>query len=375
MASASTAPAGNAVQTLDWVLAVGQSLWLDNLNRTELRNGALAGWVRDLGLSGLTSNPSILARALTEGKAHDDSLVNFLRRQVADPQELVYSVALEDLLGAAGLFLPIHQRSGGGDGYVSLEIPPDLSHDYDRTLAWGRRLFEQAGIPNLLIKVPGTSIGLAAAEELMAGGVGVNLTLLFSERHYLQAADVYLRALERRRAAGLSLDVPSVASVFVSRWDAAADPELPERLQHQLGLAVARRVLAAYRATLASRRWAELEALGALPQRLLWASTSTKDDRLPPTYYAAALVAKGTIDTMPEATLLALASGPKGGPVNEDVSKAGAVISEVEACGLDMRALGESLQAEGVERFARDWKNLLAAVEQKVAQLRSSLAG
>ena len=373
MATARAVPVGGAVRPLDWVRRAGQSLWLDNLDRTELRNGTLARWVEDLGLSGLTSNPSILARSLTEGKAHDGSLMIFLRRQVTDPQELVYAVALEDLIGAATLFLPIHQRSRGQDGYVSLEIPPDLAHDYQKTLVWGRRLSEQAAIPNLLIKVPGTSAGLAAAEELMAGGVGVNLTLLFSETHYLEAADAYLRALERRRAAGLPLNVPSVASLFVSRWDGAADTQLPERLQHQLGLAVARRVLAAYRSILASQRWTELAALGALPQRLLWASTSTKDDRMPATYYAAALVAGGTIDTMPEVTLRALASGPEGSPMEEPTPGADQVIGEVEARGLDVDTLGESLQVQGVEHFARDWKTLLDAVGEKSAQLRSSL--
>ena len=373
MATARAVPVGEAVQPLEWVRRAGQSLWLDNLDRTQLRNGTLARWVEDLGLSGLTSNPSILARALTEGQAHDGSMMILLRRQITDPQELVYAVALEDLLGAATLFLPIHRGSCGGDGYVSLEIPPDLAHDYQMTLAWGRRLFEQAGIPNLLIKVPGTGAGLAAAEELMAGGVGINLTLLFSETHYLEAAGAYLRALERRRVAGLPLNVPSVASLFVSRWDGAADTQLPERLRHKLGLAVARRVLAAYRSILASQRWTELAALGALPQRLLWASTSTKDGRLPATYYAAALVADGTIDTMPEVTLLALASGPEGSPMEEPTPGADQVIGEVEARGLDVDTLGESLQAQGVEHFARDWKTLLDAVGEKAAQLRSSV--
>ncbi|MGC8474105.1 MAG: transaldolase family protein [Candidatus Dormibacteria bacterium] len=374
MVEARPVPTGSSVGRLDWVRRAGQSLWLDNLDRAELRNGTLARWVEDLGLSGLTSNPSILARALTEGQTHDGSLMIFLGRGVADPQELVYSVALEDVLEAASLFLPIHQQSRRRDGYVSLEIPPDLAHDYQGTLDWGRRLFERAGIPNLLIKVPGTTAGLAAAEELMAGGVGVNLTLLFSEAHYLEAVGAHLRALERRRAAGLPLDVPSVASVFVSRWDVAAGLELPERLHHRLGLAVARRTLAAYRKVLKGRRWAELEALGALPQRLLWASTSTKDPRLPATYYAAALVAEGTIDTMPEVTLQALAAGPEGGPMDEEVSEADRVIGEVRARGLHVEALGDSLQAEGVERFARDWKALLAAVENKAVRLRSSLA-
>lgn len=372
MVTARPVPTGGAVRRLDWVRRAGQSLWLDSLDRSELRNGTLARWAAEFSLSGLTSNPSILARALTEGQAHDGSLMILLGRHVDDPQELVYSVALEDLLEAGSLFLPIHQRGRGRDGYVSLEIPPDLAHDYQKTLAWGRRLFERAGIPNLLIKVPGTSAGLAAAEELMVGGIGVNLTLLFSESHYLEAAGAYLRALERRRAAGLPLDVPSVASLFVSRWDTAADLELPVRLHHQLGLAVAGKTVAAYRKILSSRRWAGLEALGALPQRLLWASTSTKDDRLPATYYAAALVADGTIDTLPEVTLLALASGPEGGPMDEANSGDERVICEVESCGLDVAALGQSLQAEGVERFARDWRTLLAAVEKKAAQLGSS---
>lgn len=375
MPTEAAVPTGALTGDLSWVRRARQSLWLDNLDRAMLSSGALRRWVSELGVSGLTSNPSILARSLTLESGHDASLRVLLERGVTDALELVYAIALEDLVPAAGIFHPTFKRSLGRDGYVSLEVPPDLAHRYEETVTWGMRLRERAQLPNLLIKVPGTAAGLAAGEELIAAGVGVNFTLLFSEAHYLAAVDSYMRALGRRQVNREPLAVPSVASVFVSRWDTAADPQVPQALHHRLGLAMARRIYAAYRKTLAGERWAELVAAGAHPQRLLWASTSTKDPQLPPTFYARALVLAGTIDTLPEATLAALAAGPPHRIGTPSLGEAEKTLGQARAAGLDLDALGQSLQAQGAERFASDWAQLLIAVGEKAHRLVPGTVG
>lgn len=261
----------NAAQAL---YDAGQSLWLDTISRTMLRSGALSRYVSEFAVTGLTSNPTILGHAMAASADYDASLARRVGEGTSDPQDLVYAVALEDLGEAARLFRPMWEATGGGDGYVSVEVPPDLAYETGATVALARRLHDQAALPNLLVKIPGTPPGLAAMEESVADGVGVNVTLLFSNTHYLKTADAYLRALERRQAAGLPLDVPSVASVFVSRWDTAADPLLPRELHNRFGLAMAQKVHSSYRTLLASERWQALAAAGASPQRVLWASTS-----------------------------------------------------------------------------------------------------
>ena len=223
--------------------ALGQSLWLDSINRGMLRTGTLARYVRDLAVTGLTSNPTILGHAMAAGSEYDRSLARLAGEGVTDAQDLVYALALEDLAEAAALFRPEWEHTGGVDGYVSLEVPPDVAYDAAATVAFARRLHDQAGFPNLLVKIPGTPQGLTAMEEAVTAGIGVNVTLLFSDTHYLRTADAYLRALERRRRAGLDLAVPSVASVFISRWDSAADPLLPSALHGTLGLAMAQKDL------------------------------------------------------------------------------------------------------------------------------------
>jgi transaldolase len=285
--------------------ALGQSLWLDSINRVMLRTGALAQYVRDLAVTGLTSNPTILGHAMAAGSDYDASLARLASGGVSDAQDLVYALALEDLAEAAALFRPEWDQSGGAYGYVSLEVPPDLAYDAAATVALARRLHGQAGFPNLLVKIPGTPQGLTAMEEAITAGIGVNVTLLFSDSHYLRTADAYLRALERRRLAGLNLAVPSVASVFISHWDAAADPLLPPALHGSLGLAMAQKTYASHLSLLAEERWQALAAAGARSQRVLWASTSTKKPDLPDTYYLGRLAAPDTIDTVPEKTLLA----------------------------------------------------------------------
>ena len=256
--------------------ALGQSLWLDSINRVMLRSGALARYVSELAVTGLTSNPTILGHAMAAGSDYDGSLARLVDAGVTDAQDLVYGLALEDLAEAAALFRPEWERTAGVDGYVSLEVPPDVAYDARATIALARRLHDQAGFPNLLVKIPGTPPGLTAMEEAITAGIGVNVTLLFSDSHYLRTADAYMRALERRHAAGLDLAVPSVASVFISRWDSAADPLLPPELHGGLGLAMAQKTYSSHLQLLSDKRWQALAEAGARPQRVLWASTSTK---------------------------------------------------------------------------------------------------
>ncbi len=358
---------GPAADATRRIREAGQSVWLDSINRAMLRSGALAHYVRELGVTGLTSNPTILGRAMAGSAEYDASLQAHLDEGQTDPQDLVYAVALEDLTEAAALLRPIWEASGGDDGYVSVEVPPGLAYDAARTAAFARRLRDMASFPNLLVKIPGTLPGLTAMEELLNAGIGVNVTLLFSDAQYVQTAEAYIRALDQRRSRGATLTVPSVASVFVSRWDAAADPGLPAHLQGTLGLAMAAKVYASFQALLASPRWRELAARGARPQRVLWASTSSKDPRSPSGYYVNQLLAPGTIDTMPEKTLLALGPSDAWGPgLNADFAAAERAVATIAGKGLDVRALGQSLQQQGASRFSADWDALVEAMAARV---------
>lgn len=348
----------------------GQSIWLDNINRGLLRSGSLARYIDQLGVSGLTSNPSILSHALSDNEDYDDSIRACLDGGMDDPQDIAYAVALEDLSTAAELLRPTWEATMGADGYVSVEVPPALADSAGETVAFARRLAGQVGRPNVLIKVPGTPAGLDAAEELLAGGIGVNVTLLFSVEHYQGAAEAYLRALERRRSAGEALRVASVASVFVSRWDVAANPLLPSDLREQLGVAVMQEIYAAYLGILGSKRWKSLEGEGALAQRVLWASTSTKDPASRDTYYVGKLAAPGTIDTIPDKTLLAFARhGDPTERLQPDKDGSAKVIAAIERHGVDVAALGVSLQREGAASFEADWEALLGSVAAKAASL------
>ena len=348
---------------------LGQSLWLDSINRVMLRSGALARYVRELAVTGLTSNPTILGHAMAAGSDYDSSLARLVGAGVTGAQELVYALALEDLAEAAELFRPEWERTSGEDGYVSLEVPPDVAYDAPATITLARRLHEQAGFSTLLVKIPGTPQGLTALEEAITAGIGVNVTLLFSDSHYLRTADAYIRALERRRKAGLDLAVPSVASLFISRWDSAADPLLPPSLHGGLGLAVAQKTYASHLQLLSEKRWQALAEAGARPQRVLWASTSTKDPDLPDTYYLGRLAAPGTIDTVPEKTLLAFADhGSLDERLEPDYAAAERSIAAIADAGVDVDILAERLQREGAGRFSADWAALLAAVQEKAAK-------
>src|SRR4249919_3516848 len=346
--------------------ALGQSLWLDSINRVMLRSGALARYVSELAVTGLTSNPTILGHAMAAGSDYDSPLARLAAEGVTDAQDLVYALALEDLTEAAALFRPEWEQTGGVDGYVSLEVPPDVAYDAAATVALARRLHDQAGFPNLLVKIPGTPQGLTAMEEAITAGIGVNVTLLFSDSHYLRTADAYMRALERRRAAGLDLTVPSVASMFISRWDSAADPLLPPALHSRLGLAMAQKTYSSYLHLLSDKRWQALAEAGARPQRVLWASTSTKDPDLPDTYYLGSLAAPGTIDTVPEKTLLAFVDhGNLDRRLEPDYAAAERTVAAVADAGVDVDILAEHLQRQGAGRFGADWAALLAAIREK----------
>ena len=350
--------------------AAGQSIWLDNIHRAMLDGGTLEHYVRDLCLSGLTSNPTIFEHAIADTPDYDASIRAALA-QGEDAEELFLELACQDLQRAADFMLPVHERTAGVDGWVSFEVSPLLAHDAAATLRMAKRLWERGARVNLLIKIPGTKEGLSAIEEAIFAGIPVNVTLLFSHEQYLAAADAYLRGIERRVQAGRHPVVGSVASLFVSRWDRAVHGKVAPQLANKLGLAVAARTYRAYRELLASDRCQRLFNFGARPQRLLWASTSTKDPAAPDTLYVEGLAAPSTINTMPDATLLAFAAHgrserllPANGGDAEDVLRAYA------DAGVDVSALAERLQREGADAFTASWRALLACIKGKRAAAR-----
>jgi len=350
----------------------GQSLWLDNITRGLLTSGTLARYVSDLAVTGLTSNPTIYDKALVGSADYDDQIRSLLSAGT-EGEKLFFELALFDLRKAASLFRAIWDATRGVDGWVSLEVSPKLAHDTASTVEQAKALHERAATPNLFIKVPGTPEGVPAIEELISAGVSVNVTLLFSTEHYEAAAEAYLRGLERRRESGADLDVESVASVFISRWDAAVAGKLPDELRGRLGVAVAQRTYKAYRDLLASDRWQKLAAAGAKPQRLLWASTGTKDPTLPDTYYIQALASEQTINTMPEKTLLAFgAHGTVGELLPADGGDADDVLARIGKAGIDVDALAATLQTDGADAFVKSWDDVLARISAKSSEVRSA---
>lgn len=344
---------------------LGQSLWLDNITRTMLDDGTLARYVADLSVTGLTSNPTIYNLAIKGSAAYDSAIAAAVRAGTGG-ERLFFDLAIEDLVRAADLFRPIHERTGGVDGWVSLEVSPHLAYDATATLAAARELFARAGRTNLFIKIPGTPQGLPAIEEAIFSGVPVNVTLLFTREHYLAAADAYLRGIERRIDAGLSPRVASVASLFISRWDSASSADLPAPLKNTLGIAIGEASYEAYRGLLASDRFQRLANAGALPQRLLWASTGTKDPALCDHLYVRALAAPHTVNTMPEATLLAFADhGTLGGMLSAAGGRSARTLLEVSRAGIDVSALGDRLQAQGATAFVKSWDELLSVIAAK----------
>ena len=346
---------------------LGQSLWLDNITRGLLTSGTLARYIRELSVTGLTSNPSIFDRAIRDTAFYDVAIRGKIEA-AHGAEQLFFDLALEDLTHAADLFRPIHDATNGVDGWVSLEVSPLLADDPVKTLAAAKRLFAAADRPNLFIKIPGTPQGLTAIEEAIFAGIPVNVTLLFSRDQYLKAAGAYMRGIERRVEARLNPVVHSVASIFVSRWDVAVAGKAPDELSDRLGLAVARQTYAAYRDLLVSPRWMQLATKGATPQRLLWASTGTKNPKAPDILYIGALAAPDTVDTMPEATLLAFADhGQVPHALPADDGDYQTVLNGFARAGIDAAALAERLQREGAEAFVKSWNDLLRCIESKAA--------
>lgn len=347
----------------------GQSIWLDNIRRELLESGTLARYIAELSVTGLTSNPTIFQHAIGGSADYDNAIRSRIGKGLST-EELFFEVALEDITAAADLFRPIHDATDGVDGFVSLEVSPTLADDAEGTIAQARQLHAAAARPNVFIKVPGTEAGLVAIEELTADGISINVTLLFSSEHYVASAEAFMRGLERRVAAGQDLNVHSVASLFISRWDVAASKTLPPELHNKLGVAIGKRSFKAYCDLLASDRWKKLAAAGAAPQRLLFASTSAKDPSVPDTFYVTALAADNTVNTMPEATLLAFGdTGVFDGVLAPDGGDAEATIAAIAAAGLDVDALAARLQIEGRDSFDKSFTELLATIETKVAAL------
>jgi transaldolase len=344
---------------------LGQSLWLDNITRDLLSSGTLQRYIDELSVTGLTSNPTIFDHAVAHSASYDAEI----RRLVGagkSGEALFFELAIQDLTKAAELFAPIHQRTAGVDGFVSLEVSPLLAHDTDRTVTAAKELHAKANRPNLFIKIPGTLEGLPAIEEAIFSGVPVNVTLLFSRDDYVRAADAYMRGLERRVAAGSSPDVRSVASVFVSRWDKATMEKVPGELRDRLGIAVSQQSYKAYRDALESDRWQRLEGQGARPQRLLFASTSNKDPQASDVLYMGALAAPNTVNTVPEETLLAFANhGQVDIAMPRDGGDSEQVLVSITRAGIDVAALARELQDQGAKGFVDSWKDLLGAIEAK----------
>lgn len=354
----------------DLLHAMGQSLWLDNITRGLLDSGTLQKYIDELSITGLTSNPTIYDHAIKNSNFYDDAVKQKVQEGKRG-EALFFELAIQDLTRAADMFKPIHERTNGVDGWVSLEVSPKLAYDTASTLAAARELYAQAGRPNLFIKIPGTREGLPAIEEAIYYGVPVNVTLLFSREHYLGAAEAYLRGVERRIEEGLNPRVESVASVFVSRWDGAVLGKTPEEYRDKLGIAMAERTYKAYRDLLNSDRWHRLANYGAHPQRVLWASTGTKDPQASDYLYIRALASPHTVNTMPEATLLKFGEhGTLGRILSPGGGDAEETIFNISRLGFDMDEMAAQLQQEGADSFVKSWNDLMGVLETKAGSLQ-----
>jgi transaldolase len=351
---------------------LGQSIWLDNITRDLLTSGTLQRYINEFSVTGLTSNPTIFEHAIKNSKSYDEDIIKKLKEGKSD-EALFFELALDDLTKAADLFRPIHENANGVDGWVSLEVSPLLAHDTGKTLAGAVELHARAARPNLFIKIPGTKEGLPAIEEAIFKGVPINVTLLFSREHYLAAAEAFLRGIERRMDAGLNPNVDSVASLFISRWDAAITTRVPEAMRNKLGIAIAMRTYKAARGLLASPRWQRIYNAGARPQRLLWASTGTKDPAASDVLYIKALAAPFTVNTMPEATLKALAEhGELGTILPADGGDCEEVLTEFAKAGINVDSLAADLQDQGAKSFVKSWTDLMAVIASKSSALSAA---
>ncbi|HET6570219.1 MAG TPA: transaldolase [Solirubrobacterales bacterium] len=353
---------------------LGQSLWLDNITRTMLGDGTLAGYIEELSVTGLTSNPTIFDKAISGGDAYDEQIAELSAGAIPSegigatpPERIFFELALADLRDATDLFAPVHERTAGVDGFCSLEVSPLIADDTEATIEEAAALHAKAERDNLYIKIPGTPAGLPAIEQSIFAGIPINVTLLFDDKQYLAAADAYLRGIERRIEAGLSPDVASVASIFMSRWDVAVTGKVSDGLHNRLGLAIGYRAYRAYRELLDSPRMQRLMNEGARPQRLLWASTGTKDPNASDVLYIEGFASPFTVNTMPEPTLHAFADhGELSGAVPADGGDCDRVLAEFEQAGIGVDALAEQLQEEGKEAFAKSWDEMLKTIESQV---------
>src|SRR6516225_10790313 len=351
---------------------LGQSLWLDNITRDILDNGTLKSYIDELSVTGLTSNPTIFDQAIKKSPLYDPAIHDGMARGLSG-ETLFFDLALDDLTRAADLFRPIHDQTKGVDGWVSLEVSPLLAYDTKTTLAAAKDLSARGGRPNLFIKIPGTPEGLPAIEESIFAGVPINVTLLFSREQYLATADAYMRGIERRIAAGLNPQVGSVASVFVSRWDVAVAKKVPAELVNKLGVATSLQTYKAYCDVLASPRWQRCANEGARAQRLLWASTGTKDPKASDILYIKALASPFTVNTMPEGTLKAFGEhGEVGELLSADGGNGEALVADFAKAGIDAGALADQLQDEGAKSFVASWNELMGQIDTKSAALRKA---
>jgi transaldolase len=349
---------------------LGQSIWLDNITRELLDSGTLKRYIDDLSVTGLTSNPTIFDHAIAKSKSYDSEIRRLMGTGLSG-EALFFELAVQDLTRAADLFAPIHERTAAVDGFVSLEVSPLLAYDTKATVEQAKALHKKANRRNLFIKIPGTKEGAPAIEEAISSGVPVNVTLLFSRDHYVAAAEAYMRGLERRIAAGLSPDVRSVASLFISRWDKATMDKVPDKDRDKLGVAIGQQTYKAYRDVLESNRWQRLANSGARAQRLLFASTGTKDPKASDVLYIGALAAPNTVNTMPEETLLAFGEhGQVASVIPRDGADCEEVLAEFGRVGIDVAKLGADLQTEGAKSFDESWQDLLKAIETKSKALK-----
>jgi transaldolase len=360
------------MQATKQLSSAGQSIWLDNITRDLLLTGTLLQYIRDLSVTGLTSNPTIFDRALRQGTSYDSSL---RARPGISHEERFFELALEDITRAADLFRPIHERTAGVDGWVSLEVSPLLASDAKSTFGEAKDLHARADRPNLFIKIPGTADGLEAIEESIFAGIPINVTLLFSAKQYRAAADAWLRGVERRIEAGLNPNIASVASLFVSRWDVAVAGKVLPSLENKLGIAVSHDCYKAYAQLLASARWRRAQNAGARPQRLLFASTGTKDPKTSDVLYVQSLIAPLSVNTMPEGTLKAFAAhGEVGEELRPDGGNSAETLDNFTRSGVDLEALSTRLQEEGAAAFVASWKDLLDVIASKSAAGRKEPA-
>ncbi len=344
---------------------LGQSIWLDTISRPLLESGTLCRYRDEFAVTGLTSNPTIFDEAIGGSTAYDQS-IRVQTDAGASGVDLFLDLALDDLRVAAELFRDTYNRTSGRDGWVSMEVSPLLANDTDGSVAAAKHIHDSAACKNLFVKIPGTPAGVPAIEEAIFRGVPINVTLLFSREQYLAVAEAYMRGIERRLAAGLDPHVPSVASLFVSRWDKAIGDKAPTELHNKLGIAIAGITYRAYLELLASKRWQKLASAGAPVQRLLWASTGTKDPKASDVLYIEALAAPDTINTMPEKTLHAFAEhGRIDRPMANDAGEAEKTLKQFAKAGVDINALAEQLQREGTDSFIKSWQQLMKRISEK----------